>query len=873
MSSSQYSTVLHKRNATPGLIPSLTALSAGELAINEFDGNLFIRTVSNTIETFLNKKQFPHILNQSLSSVVFQYGHNVVSQVLSNVLGGYANNITGAASTIVNGESNNVSGDFAFIGAGTHNRIVSAGDFSAILGGHHNLVSHANSFVLGSNLSSHAENFTYVNNISGIYYGDGSNLTGIVTTSPVGTYLPLSGGIIEGDLTITGLFSSVNSEGWQSVYTSVRSNSALWSDGGGGTDSLSSYNFFGDGITTIFELDSTIPHTNAAGYIVSLNGAAQVPYKDYTITYSSGTNKLNTEFVPPSGSEISVVYLGNRINSITAVTYEGGIGSDVSSLSSNWQNTYSNVLANSATWNTVTDVKSLTGVWQHTYSSVLASSATWNTVTDVKGLSSNWQNTYSNVLANSATWNVILNVELLSSNWENTYSSVLASSAVWNTVTDVKGLSSNWQNTYSNVLANSGLWSNMLPTSGGTIQGNLLVTGSLSVLSGSTFINTTFNNTSALQINNTGLGPALYVSQGAGPGDIASFYDGDGIEVLHIGNALNPISEGVIGIKTSNPNKTLTVAGEISASGEVWASKFYGDGSNLTGIVNPGGLYLPLSGGNLTQPLAGTTATFNTSISAPALSGAHFGDGSRLTGIVSPVGTYIPLSGGTLTGGLTGITSTFTDSISAVRYFGDGSNLIGVAKTNIDTTKLSLSGGTLTGTLNIAAGTSTSVPILLQTGTITTSPTAHAVEWDGSQLYVTNSVFNRRKISYADETVTTFSSNPANFATNTFYADTQEIHYYTVAATNNFIIDVVGSGSITYNNMIQVNSCRTICILNTSGATAYAPILKIDGTTQVVKWQGNQSSGSSNSLDAWTFTIIKTGTSTYTVLGSITTYI
>lgn len=123
-----------------------------------------------------------------------------------------------------------------------------------------------------------------------------------------------------------------------------------------------------------------------------------------------------------------------------------------------------------------------------------------------------------------------------------------------------------------------------LPLSGGSIIGNLLLFGGLTALSGSTFVNTIFTTTSALSIINSGLGPALYVLQGEGEGDIASFYDGDGIEVLHIGNALNPVSDGVIGIKTSFPNKTLTVIGEISATNSIWSSDFYGNANNLSSI-------------------------------------------------------------------------------------------------------------------------------------------------------------------------------------------------------------------------------------------------------------------------------------------------
>jgi len=162
----------------------------------------------------------------------------------------------------------------------------------------------------------------------------------------------------------------------------------------------------------------------------------------------------------------------------------------------------------------------------------------------------------------------------------------------------------------------TGIARDFVPLSGGTMTGDLLIYGALTALSGATFINTTFIDTSALRITNTGNGPALYVEQGIGSGDIATFYDADGIEVLHVGNALNPESAGVVGIKTSNPNKTLTVNGEISASSAMWASTYYGYGSNLTNLnasnIATGTLStarLPVFNGDITTTLNSTVST------------------------------------------------------------------------------------------------------------------------------------------------------------------------------------------------------------------------------------------------------------------------
>jgi hypothetical protein len=100
-----------------------------------------------------------------------------------------------------------------------------------------------------------------------------------------------------------------------------------------------------------------------------------------------------------------------------------------------------------------------------------------------------------------------------------------------------------------------------------TFEQNVTIQGNLTALGTSTFANTVFTTTSALSVVNLGPGPALYVFQAAGPSDIASFYDGDGVEVLHVGNAQgggNPL--GKVGINTSFPSTELTVNGAISSN-------------------------------------------------------------------------------------------------------------------------------------------------------------------------------------------------------------------------------------------------------------------------------------------------------------------
>jgi len=99
---------------------------------------------------------------------------------------------------------------------------------------------------------------------------------------------------------------------------------------------------------------------------------------------------------------------------------------------------------------------------------------------------------------------------------------------------------------------------------------DVVIYGGLSALSGTTFTNTVFTTTSALSVINNGAGPALYVSQAPGNYDIASFYDQDGVEVLHVGNAFGGLS-GRVGINESYPGVELTVNGQISANNVITA--------------------------------------------------------------------------------------------------------------------------------------------------------------------------------------------------------------------------------------------------------------------------------------------------------------
>ncbi|MFZ4600073.1 MAG: hypothetical protein ACOYNN_15650, partial [Terrimicrobiaceae bacterium] len=172
--------------------------------------------------------------------------------------------------------------------------------------------------------------------------------------------------------------------------------------------------------------------------------------------------------------------------------------------------------------------------------------------------SGQWDTAYSNLVSNSAAY--LSGYDL---------SSIAAASGSWDsTYTTVKSNSASWSSVYTNVNSNSAYYA--LTNKNITFGYDVTIQGNLTALGTSTFQNTIFTTTSALSVVNTGPGPALYVYQQAGPYDVASFYDGDGIEVLHVGNAQgggNPL--GQVGINTSFPSAELTVNGAISSNGVI----------------------------------------------------------------------------------------------------------------------------------------------------------------------------------------------------------------------------------------------------------------------------------------------------------------
>lgn len=117
----------------------------------------------------------------------------------------------------------------------------------------------------------------------------------------------------------------------------------------------------------------------------------------------------------------------------------------------------------------------------------------------------------------------------------------------------------------------------------------------------------------------------------------------------------------------------------------------------------------------------------------------------------------------------------------------------------------------------------------------------------------------------------------ATAATGTINYDviTQSVLYYTSNAAANWTLNIRGNASVSLNTFMATNQSVTVVFLVTQGATPYYNnAFQIDGNSVTPKYQGGTawSAGNASGIDAYTYTIIKTGSAAFTVLASQTQF-
>ena len=142
-----------------------------------------------------------------------------------------------------------------------------------------------------------------------------------------------------------------------------------------------------------------------------------------------------------------------------------------------------------------------------------------------------------------------------------------------------------------------------------------------------------------------------------------------------------------------------------------------------------------------------------------------------------------------------------------------------------------------------------------------------------SAALTTPALTNASFIGMMLEAATITASAPTS--TTNYDALTQTVQYYTSNANTNFTFNIRGNSTTTLNASMTTGQALTLALLVTNGGTAYYPsTIQVDGSTVTPKWQNGASitGGYTNSTDVYVFTVIKTASATYTVLGTQTKF-
>jgi len=140
----------------------------------------------------------------------------------------------------------------------------------------------------------------------------------------------------------------------------------------------------------------------------------------------------------------------------------------------------------------------------------------------------------------------------------------------------------------------------------------------------------------------------------------------------------------------------------------------------------------------------------------------------------------------------------------------------------------------------------------------------------------TNAFLNNYRADLVSPSELTVISATAATGTVTLNIADSSVTYFTSNASGNFTLNFRGNSTTTASDYIQTNEAVTHVFLNTCGSPAFHPIAyQIDGVagTPIFQGGGSVTAGNINSVDAYSFTLIKTAaTPTYKILASQTQF-
>lgn len=282
-----------------------------------------------------------------------------------------------------------------------------------------------------------------------------------------------------------------------------------------------------------------------------------------------------------------------------------------------------------------------------------------------------------------------------------------------------------------------------------------------------------------------------------------------------------------------------TIAKIVLAVGDTW---------NFNGTYDSNGNLKTIAGSvNLATSVTGTLPVANGGTGATTLTGVLKGNGtSAFTAATAGTDYLAPPAGTALLKANSG--GALANATAGTDYLAPPSGTA-ILKAN--------SGGALA---NATAGTDYVAP-----GTATTFTAQQTFSGSASTIAMV--------LSDAAEVITV--SATAATGTINFDVTTQSVLYYTTNASANWTVNFRASSGTSLNTAMATGQSVTVTFLVTQGSTAYYNnAVTIDGTSVTPKYQGGTAwtAGNASSIDAYTYTIVKTGSAAFTVFAAQTRF-